>query len=1016
MAVLATTLGQLLINSALPEELRDYERVLDKKGVKELLQQVAEQHPDKYREVSKQLADVGRHAAYTTGGHSFGLRHLRPSLAGKVIRTELQQELRKLLASGLPEEERNTKIVELTQGYRRKLVDAVYNESRDEGNPLASQLLGAGRGNPSSLNSLRGADLLYADHRGDAIPFPVLHGYSEGLTPAEYFAGSFGARKGIIDLKAATADAGFFGKQLVQVAHRLLVTADDDEDPYDEGSPRGLPMETDDPDNEGALLSHPVGGYGRNTLLTPKILKDLRSRGFDEILVRSPTVGGPLDGGVYSRDVGHREKGRAPQGDYVGIAAAQSLSEPLTQAQISSKHCLVRGTLVRMADWSVKPIEQIKIGDYVLGASRDGRTFPVRVVNTFDNGERECVRTFFRYPFNRKKCGIWLESTPEHKVLMLRKVSSCREEIFNGTPQILPVGTKTGRLRAVLANGFDSDVGVFEPMALLIGLLLGDGCYTEAVDSVNFSCFDLLLAADPAVNARAAELNLKLSKLSGHVGDYKFSMIEDSLDGFRNARGQVIHGSRNPLRRWLEARGMFGKYAHEKELPPEVHTWNNTAVAELLGSYFVTDGSVFLPTDHAHCSKPYFAYGSTSEKMLLQVRDLLAWRFGIYASGPYQNDSGERKRPMFYLNINTEDGIRKFHAAIPLYGVKKQRAADMMQNWEVQRPRPLTRMIRERPVPLGPQPTHDIEVDHPDHLFVLANGLIVSNSGGVIGAAAGAIGGFKAINNLVQSPENYPGGAVHAESDGRVQKTTPAPQGGHYVTIGGKQHYVPANLSLLPFKPGDEIEAGDVISSGIPNPARIVEHKGVGEGRRYFVQAFRQAMRDSNTFGHRRNIELIARGLINHVRLDDEVGDWSPGDVVPYQTLERLWEPRAGAVTAPPKQAAGHYLERPALHYSVGTRLTPKTIAQLNKHGVTAVQAHRDPPPFSPQMIRGMTNVTEDEDWQTRFLAGNQQRSLTKAVHRGAVSDTMSTSFVPALAEGSDFGLKGPTKGWTPEM
>jgi len=36
-----TTLGQFLINEVLPEDLRDYNRVLDKKGVDALLQKVA---------------------------------------------------------------------------------------------------------------------------------------------------------------------------------------------------------------------------------------------------------------------------------------------------------------------------------------------------------------------------------------------------------------------------------------------------------------------------------------------------------------------------------------------------------------------------------------------------------------------------------------------------------------------------------------------------------------------------------------------------------------------------------------------------------------------------------------------------------------------------------------------------------------------------------------------------------------------------------------------------------------
>jgi hypothetical protein len=441
------------------------------------------------------------------------------------------------------------------------------------------------------------------------------------LRPVEYFAGAFGTRKGLIDLKTATSDAGFFAKQLTQMNHRLLVTKDDDDDVPDEG--RGYPTDVDDVDNEGALLARGVGPYKRNTILTPKILKDLKNMGIADILVRSPTVGGPDDGGVFAKDVGYREKDRLPPiGDYVGIAAAQALAEPVTQAQISSKH-----------------------------------------------------------------------------------------------------------------------------------------------------------------------------------------------------------------------------------------------------------------------------------------------------------------------------------------------------------------------------------------------------SGGVGGA--GSIAGFKALNALVQVPEKYPNGATHSTVDGTVQEIRPAAQGGNYVTVNGVDHYVPTDVDIS-VKKGDTLEAGDVVSAGMPSPGEIVKHKGIGEGRRYFVQAMRQVMQNSGITAHRRNIELLSRGLINHVRLTDEYGDYVPDDVVPYSALERTWQPRSGSVRGNPKGMMGQYLEKPALHYSIGTKIGKSVVDNLNKYGVKDIEAHKEPPPFEPEMVRGMANVASDPDWMTRMLGSYQQKSLLGATHRGGVSDTAGTSFVPTLARGETFGLGGATSGWKP--
>lgn len=622
--MLETTVGQLLVNEPLPPDLRDYNRVLDKKGIAALLQQLAEKHPDKYRDTAKQLLDVARDSAYTTGGHGVALEDLRPTLAARKARMEMHKELQALYADRrLSRKQREDEIVRIAGNYQKHLVEDVFKESRDEDNPLARQITGAGRGNKFQLNSLRGFDTLYVDHRGNVVPIPVTRSYSQGLTPVEYFAGSFGARKGVIDLKMATPDAGFLGKQLVQASHRLLVSALDGEDIYDKQNPRGFPVDTDDGDNEGALLAHPVGDYPRNTELTPRILKDLKSRGIDRILVRSPTVGGPADGGVYARDVGRRERGRiAPIGDYVGIAAAQALSEPLTQAQISSKH-----------------------------------------------------------------------------------------------------------------------------------------------------------------------------------------------------------------------------------------------------------------------------------------------------------------------------------------------------------------------------------------------------SGGVAGASAKAISGFKHINQLVQVPSHFQGGAAHSELDGTVQDIREAPQGGQYVVVNGKEHHVPQDAQLL-VKKGDTVEAGDVLSAGIPNPAKIVQHKGVGEGRRYFVKAFRDAISSGGQYGNRRNIELISRGLINHVQLHDEVGDYAPGDTIPYHVLEHSWEPRPGHIVSPPQYALNHYLEKPVLHYTVGTKIRPSMLKEFQHFGVDRVYAHRDPPPFEPTMVRGMANVANDPDWMARFLGSYQQKSLLTGVHRGATSDELGTSFTSALARGENFGRVGPTQGW----
>jgi hypothetical protein len=612
--MLSGTLGQLLINDTLPDELRDYNRVLDKKGMHALLQEVARKHPDKYREVSFKLNQIGLRAAQDQGGMSFGAKHLRRSKVANETRERILAKLQPVLADdSLTDKQREDKIVRVVGAESGPQQKAILKEAIENKNPLAMQVLSGSRGKPMNLASLLGSDMLYSDHRDEVIPIPVLRSYSEGLSPEEYWAGTYGARRGIIATKFATQDAGFLSKQLNQAGHRLVVMDEDDEhDP--EAPARGMVVDTDDMDNEGALLARDVGPYKRNTPLTPKILKEIKRKGKNKILIRSPLVGGSPEGGVYARDVGIRETGKLPgRGEQVGLQAAQALSEPISQGQLSAKH-----------------------------------------------------------------------------------------------------------------------------------------------------------------------------------------------------------------------------------------------------------------------------------------------------------------------------------------------------------------------------------------------------SGGVAGQEK-AVSGFEYINQLIQTPKKMKGGAAHATVDGKVQRVEGAPAGGYHVTINDEQHYINDGYELK-VKKGDEIEAGDVLSEGIPNPAIITKYKGVGEGRRYFVKEFKKAMGESGMQGHRRNIEILARGLINHVQLTEETDDHAPDDIVPYSTLEHTYKPRAGHERLDPKKAIGQYMESPVLHYTIGTKIRPSMLADFKEFGVDKIPVHKDPPPFQPHMVRGMFQLQHDPDWMTQMYGSGLKKSLLQSTARGSTSKDRGTSFVPSLALGSDFG------------
>lgn len=291
--------------------------------------------------------------------------------------------------------------------------------------------------------------------------------------------------------------------------------------------------------------------------------------------------------------------------------------------------------------------------------------------------------------------------------------------------------------------------------------------------------------------------------------------------------------------------------------------------------------------------------------------------------------------------------------------------------------------------------------------------LSVKHGGGQAGGKS-LKSGLDLINQLVSVPETFQGAAAIAQTDGRIEDIVDAPQGGKYVMINKQEHYV-APEQVLTAKRGDMVEAGDVMSSGIPNPAVVAQHKGIGEGRRYFMDTFRKYLTEGGFSAHRRNIELLSRGLVNHVRITDLDGpaDTIPDDVVEYDSIARGYTPRFGHKSLKPKEAVGLYLEQPVLHYSIGTRVTPRVATTLSDNQIGSVAAHVDPPSFVPEMTRAMETLAHSDDWMVRMggLYG-VKRSVMKSVHRTGESQLHGTSFIPPLAQGVEFGKDPTGKGY----
>lgn len=266
--------------------------------------------------------------------------------------------------------------------------------------------------------------------------------------------------------------------------------------------------------------------------------------------------------------------------------------------------------------------------------------------------------------------------------------------------------------------------------------------------------------------------------------------------------------------------------------------------------------------------------------------------------------------------------------------------------------------------------------------------------------------GLPVIQQFTQSPEKFKDQAAVAETDGKVDSVEEAPQGGMYVTVSGKRHYVLPGHDVT-VKAGDTVEAGDVLSDGLADAEDIVKLKGLGAGRLYYADRLGKILEDSGAASDRRNIEIIARGAINHVRIggSEGYGDYLPDDLVDYNALQKTYTPPETSRRVKPSLAVGKYLQEPAMHYTIGTRVTPKVVKDLEGNGYDNVLADDSKPEFEPEMVRLRTASHNDRDW----LASQSTSYLTQQIEESAIrgDDTnveSNSDYRPRLAYGKGFG------------
>lgn len=1006
-----TTPGRELLAEIVPEDMRGMVQApMDRKALNAFFKRLALEHPDEYAEVTGRMADLAAEADTEYGGWaSLSLADLKTPPRVRAYRDAVRAELHKVTQDpSLTPQRKNDLVVEIARKHAEPLRRLVLEEGSETGNALAVSTKQGFKGNPVQLAQMLAGDVLITDNRDNPIPMALLHSYSEGLSPLETFVGSYGSRRGYAGVQLATQKTGYFAKQLRLLASGQTVTGEDC------GTSRGDELDADDPAVQGRVLAADSGRFKAGTLINADRARQLRGK----VQVRSAHTC-ELPQGICRVCAGQRPDGKWTQvGDFVGFESAGVISEPITQKLAL---CLDPGTEIRMADWSVKRIADIEPGDRVLGADFDGRTLPVTVLNRWHNGPTDMYRITYRRGSSRK-AEISMISSLDHKVWTLSRNHRGKQIHLNGVPRMESAGFDHAFVAALLHREALPEEGrLHVPDAFLLGLLLGDGCYSEAVSvggrgPVNFSCFD-----DSLIEYLRTYLPQFGARIKANASKGYWRIVSDKKNG--TGKPGVYT---NPVKARLASLGMLGLKAHDKRLPVGFHAWDDESLSELLSGLFVSDGCLYK-TDDAKTEQ--YSYSSVSLGLISDIQQVMQLRFGVYSSviaaqAPTPRHP-ERVRTIYSITVSGEYSVERLRRILDWRGVKKEKAARISRTEEVNTRAAACavnylqlgyRCNRTGIEFVGRYRSMDLEVDHPAHRFVLANGMVVSNSskhaGGTVGATDNSASGFEEVDQFLQVPETFKG-AVHAKADGLVKDISKAPQGGMYVTVGDERHHVPAGVPLL-VKPGDDVYEGDPLSEGTLNPRVVAETRGVGEARRYFARTLQDILARNGVPTARSNVDVLARAYLGNVRVTDPdgVAGFRFGEVVPYEDLQRRWRPREGAEELEAKRAAGRYLERPALHYTIGTRVTPAVLKSLAEHGVDRVLAHPAAPGFSAHVVRAAARTVDDPDWKLRMGGFYLKKAFEDMAAHGAADEPRGRSSVFAgIADTTRMPSQGPASG-----
>jgi DNA-directed RNA polymerase subunit beta' len=379
-----TTVGRVILNDHLPQDMPFINGLLKKKGLGQMVQYC-------YLKfglvVTVQMLDEVKALGFlyaTRAGISIGIDDM--VVPGEKVGLVRDAEKEVVLVENQYQDgaithgERYNKIIEIWSKVTERVSDEMFQAMEEDDrtgrylNPIYIMADSGARGSKQQIRQLSGMRGLMAKPSGEIIETPITANFREGLDVLQYFISTHGARKGLADTALKTADSGYLTRRLVDVAQDVIISENDC------GTTEGIYVEPIIESGEiieplrdrivGRVALEDQKDYEGNVIvavnheITEDLAAAIQAAGIERVKIRSVLTCESKRGvcvACYGRNLA---TGRlVERGEAVGVIAAQSIGEPGTQLTMRTFH--IGGTATRVSEQSTQDAKSDGFARYI---------------------------------------------------------------------------------------------------------------------------------------------------------------------------------------------------------------------------------------------------------------------------------------------------------------------------------------------------------------------------------------------------------------------------------------------------------------------------------------------------------------------------------------------------------------------------------------------------------------------------------------------------------------------------